>query len=274
MIELRDVALSIGGRKLLTGVDASIPTGEFVALLGPNGVGKTTLLRAIAGLHALDWGEITLDGVSTVRLDPLQRARRLAFVTSDEIMFDALGVADVVAIGRFSYHHWWQWQTRDDDRGAVAAALAAVKLEGFADRLLSTLSAGERQRVWIALGLAQQTPILLVDEPTSHLDVRVAHEILALLHRQARSGKTVVCALHDLNEAAAYADRIALLAAGKLCALEAPQTLLSGSLLERAYGIAMERIALPGGRLRVLAHEALTDAPSAPAERRNRAPSG
>jgi iron complex transport system ATP-binding protein len=257
MIELRDVALSIGGRTLLSGIDASVATGEFAAVLGPNGVGKTTLLRTIAGLHPLDAGEIVLDGVPAARLDSLERARRVAFVTGDETVFDALSVADVVAIGRFPYHRWWQWQARETDTNAVASALAEVKLEGFGDRLLSTLSAGERQRVWIALGLAQRTPILIVDEPTSHLDVRVAHEILGLLHRQARAGKTVVCALHDLNEAAAYADRIALLSDGRLAALQDPQTLLRGALLESVYGIEMERISLPGGRLRVLARQAV-----------------
>jgi ABC-type cobalamin/Fe3+-siderophores transport system ATPase subunit len=123
------------------------------------------------------------------------------------------------------------------------------------ERLFATLSAGERQRVWIALGLAQETPILLLDEPTSHLDVRVAHEILALLRGLTRAGKTVVCALHDLNEAAAYADRIALLGDGRLLAFEPPATLLGSPLLERAYGIAMEQVVLPGNRLRVFARE-------------------
>ncbi len=273
MIELRDVAVSVAGRRLLSGINAGVATGEFVALLGPNGAGKTTLLRAIAGLHGLDSGEIALDGVPAAGLDPRERARRVAFVTGDEITFDALSIADVVAIGRFPYHRWWEWQTRDSDASAVATALAAVKLEGLGDRLLSTLSAGERQRVWIALGLAQQTPILLVDEPTSHLDVRIAHEILILLQRQARAGKSVLCALHDVNEAAAYADRIALLSGGKLCALEPPQSLLSGSLLERVYDIPMERIALPDGGLRVLAYDAAVRVERpAPPERRSQAP--
>jgi iron complex transport system ATP-binding protein len=128
-------------------------------------------------------------------------------------------------------------------------------MEEFELRLFSTLSAGERQRIWIALGLAQATPILLLDEPTSHLDIRVAHEILDLLRALARAGKTIVCVLHDLNEAAAYADRIALLGDGKLVAFAKPDELLNDSLLESVYGIAMERVRLPDGRLRVFAHE-------------------
>jgi ABC-type cobalamin/Fe3+-siderophores transport system ATPase subunit len=125
-----------------------------------------------------------------------------------------------------------------------------VRLDRFAQRLFSTLSAGERQRVWIALGLAQETPILLLDEPTSHLDVRVAHEILELLHRLTRAGKTIVCALHDVNEAAAYADRIAMLAESTLLEFAPPDELLTGPALERVYGIRMERLRSENGRLR------------------------
>jgi iron complex transport system ATP-binding protein len=255
MIELRGVALSVGGRPLLARIEARIATGEFVALLGPNGAGKTTLLRAIAGLHAIDAGGIMLDGVPIARLESVERARRVAFVTGDEVLLDALCVADVVSIGRFPYHQWWEWQTRAVDSSAVAAALDAVGMAPFAQRLFSTLSAGERQRVWIALGLAQATPILLLDEPTSHLDVRVAHEILGLLRRLARAGKTVVSALHDVNEAAAYADRIAMLGNGTLLAPAPPDALLSDPTLDRLYGIEMERIRLSDGRLRVFAKD-------------------
>jgi iron complex transport system ATP-binding protein len=224
-------------------------------LLGPNGVGKTTLLRAIAGLHSAQAGTILLDGIPTTALDSLERARRIGFVTGDEVFLDALSVRDVVSIGRFPHHRWWQWQTSGADAAAVTQALSAVRMEPFEQRLFSTLSAGERQRAWIALGLAQATPILLLDEPTSHLDIRVAHEILDLLRALARAGKTIVCVLHDLNEAAAYADRIALLGDGKLVAFAEPDELLNDSLLESVYGIAMERVRLPDGRLRVFAHE-------------------
>ncbi|MBV8375023.1 MAG: ABC transporter ATP-binding protein [Candidatus Eremiobacteraeota bacterium] len=253
MIELRALSLDIAKRRLLSDIDAVIGSGEFVAVLGPNGVGKTTLLRAIAGLHAPSGGTLTIGGVALSAMTPAARALRVAFVTSDDILFDALRVRDVVAIARFPYHRWWQWRERDDDELAVSRALAAVGIGELADRLFSTLSSGERQRVWIALGLAQETPVLLLDEPTSHLDLRVAHEILAVLRALARAGKTVVCAIHDVNDAAAYADRMALLGNGRLVAFDRPDLVLSSDVLESVYRIPMERVRSSEGSLRVFA---------------------
>src|SRR5579863_6632321 len=270
VIELRDVTLDVGGRAFLRDIDARVATGEFVALLGRNGAGKTTLLRAIAGLHRVRCGTISIDGAPTAQLRALDRAKRLAFVTGDEVFLESLLVRDVVSIGRFAHHRWWQWNAAPNDEDAVDGALAAVRIEPFAQRLFATLSSGERQRVWIALGLAQETPILLLDEPTSHLDLRAAHEILALLRALASSGKLVVCALHDVNEAAAYADRIALLGEGTIVALEPPDALLNDARLDGVYGIALERVGLAGGGLRIYA--GVSDALRASSERRSRSP--
>lgn len=256
MIALDGVALDIGGRRLLEGVDARVASGELLALVGPNGVGKTTLLRAIAGLHPPSAGTISVDGNEIGALVPAQRALRVGFVTSDDVLLDALLVRDVVGIGRFAHHRWWEWRERPDDDQAVREALAAVHMETFADRLFSTLSSGERQRAWIAMGLAQDTPVLLLDEPTSHLDLRVSHQILALLRELSRAGKTIVCAIHDVNDAAAYADRIALLGDGRLAALDTPDRVLSSDVLEATYRVAMERVRLPNGSIRVFARDA------------------
>ena len=253
MIVLDGVALDIGGRRLLDGIDAHVASGELLAVVGPNGVGKTTLLRAIAGLHPPSAGTIAVDGSEIGTLSPAQRARRIGFVTSDDVMLDALRVRDVIAIGRFAHHRWWQWRELPDDDDAVTRALESVAMDAFAQRLFSTLSSGERQRVWIAMGLAQATPVLLLDEPTSHLDLRVSHQILALLRDLARAGKTIVCAIHDVNDAAAYADRIALLGNGRLAALDTPDRVLGSDVLEATYCVTMERVRLAGGSLRVFA---------------------
>ncbi len=247
MIELQHLTIAAGGRPLVRDIDAHIRTGEFVAVLGPNGVGKTTLLRVVAGLAAPQSGTVHTDGASVAAMSPVARAKHIAFVTSDDVMSEALRVRDVVAMGRFPHHAWWQWRTTEDDDDAVAAALEAVHMSAFSGRLFTTLSSGERQRVWIAMGLAQQTPILLLDEPTSHLDVRVAHEILALLKHLAHEGRAVVCVLHDLNDAAAYADRLMLLGCEQMLAFDAPSPVMTPALIQSAYGIAVERIDTTAG---------------------------
>jgi ABC-type cobalamin/Fe3+-siderophores transport system ATPase subunit len=247
VIDLRGVSIGVPGRTLVREIDAHIAAGTFVAVLGPNGVGKTTLLRALCGLVQPVAGTIEVDGRALRSLSIAQRARQIAFVTADDAMTESLRVRDVVAIGRFAHHAWWQWQPTEADDAAIARALEDVHLESDAQRLFSTLSSGERQRAWIAMGLAQATPVLLLDEPTSHLDVRVAHEILALLRRLAQSGRTIICVLHDLNDAAAYADALMLLGCERMLACAPPADVLVPSLIEQAYGIPVQRIDTPAG---------------------------
>lgn len=242
MIDIEHLSIAAGGRTLVDGIDARIATGELVAVLGPNGVGKTTLLRTISGIGKPAGGRICVDALPLGELNAVQRARRIAYVTADDVMSEALRVRDVVAIGRFPHHEWWQWRATPQDDAAVSRALDDVHMAQYEQRLFTTLSSGERQRVWIAMGLAQETPILLLDEPTSHLDVRVAHEILALLRTLAHAGRAVVCVLHDLNDAAAYADRLMLLGCERMLACGTAHSVMTPALIEAAYGIAVERI--------------------------------
>lgn len=251
MIAAVDLTLRAGTRTLIGGASFEIMRGEFVAVLGANGAGKTTLLRTLAGVRAPEGGSVLVDGSDLRQLSAGERARRISHIASDDLFLDRLVVREVVAMGRYPHHRWWQWNEEQSDDAAVAHALRAVRMETFASRRFDTLSSGERQRIWIALALAQEAPLLLLDEPTSHLDVRVAREILHLLRAQVQTGKTVICALHDLNEAAEFADRLLLLGGADVLAFAPAERVLEPDLLERAYGIRMETLRAPSGTLHV-----------------------
>ncbi|HEY1428143.1 MAG TPA: ABC transporter ATP-binding protein, partial [Candidatus Tumulicola sp.] len=196
-------------------------------------------------------GSIRIDGRDVHTLTPAQRALHVAMIAADEPALEGITVREVVATGRYPHHRWWEWSERPHDVDAVERALRDVELTPFAARTIETLSSGERQRAWIALGLAQETPVLLLDEPTSHLDVRAAHDVLRTLRTLCSNGKTVVCVLHDVNEAAAFADSVMLLGGGAAIATGARDAVLTAKNLERAYGIAMEPLALPNGGVRL-----------------------
>jgi ABC-type cobalamin/Fe3+-siderophores transport system ATPase subunit len=251
MIAASNLTLRVGTRMLLGAASFEAGRGEFVAVLGANGVGKTTLLRTLAGVRAADGGSVLLEGREIARFSAAERARRIAHIAGDDLFLDHLVVRDVVAMGRYPHRPWWQWHEAPRDDSAVAHAMRAVHLHTLANRRFDTLSSGERQRVWLALALAQEAPLLLLDEPTSHLDVRVAREILYLLRAQVEAGKTVICALHDLNEAAEFADRLLLLGCAELLKFAQPREVLNPELLQRAYGIRMETLETPSGVLRV-----------------------
>jgi iron complex transport system ATP-binding protein len=238
MIDVRGVALAYGGCRILEDVRLTVRAGELLALVGPNGAGKSSLLRALAGLAPLDAGSIVIDDGQ--RLDALtarERGRRIALIEADGPLPDGMTVADVVAGGRLPYRPWWRWSSTPADWHAVDAAIALTEIVSLRERAFAELSSGERQRVWIALAVAQDTQLLLLDEPTSHLDIRHTFEMLALVQRLVRGGKAAVVVLHDLNVAAAFADRIALLAERRLVACDTPDRVLDEEVLGRVYGI-------------------------------------
>jgi iron complex transport system ATP-binding protein len=241
-LALERVAVARGGRTLLRDVSLTLD-GGVVALVGPNGVGKTTLLRAMAGVLAPASGTIALDGIAVRTLPARERARRIALVDPTEPVLAALTVADAVGSARFPHHRWWEWEATADDTRAIDDALERTALTGFRARELGTLSAGERQRVWIALAIAQRAAVILLDEPTSHLDLKASVETLQLVRELASGGALVVAVLHQLEEAAAFADHVIVLGGERVLADGRPEEALTSATIAAAYGVdvAVER---------------------------------
>ena len=221
-------------------VSLSVPRGEVLALAGPNGSGKSSLLRAIAGLEPLSEGTVHLLGRSLGSLSLRERARVVAWMPQEEAAGDNVPLVDYVRYGRFAHIPPLAPERAADVR-AVAAALADADVTEFARRGVQELSGGERQRARLARVLAQETPILLLDEATAHLDVGHQLDLLVRIRRIARrDGRAVILALHDLNLAARFADRVAVLSHGQLVAEGAPAAILSPELLARVWGVVAE----------------------------------
>ncbi|MEU6914623.1 ABC transporter ATP-binding protein [Streptomyces olindensis] len=221
------------GRLILDGVVLAPEPGSTVGVLGPNGSGKSTLLRLLAGLLTPTAGVVTLDGTPLGGLPRRTVARRLAVVEQQSDPQVELTVEDVVRLGRVPHRRAWTPASADDER-AVRAALERTGLADRAGRLWHTLSGGERQRAQIARALAQEPRELLLDEPTNHLDIHHQLDLLALVRSLP---VTTVVALHDLNLAAMYCDRVVVLSAGRVVASGAPGDVLTEGLIAEVYGV-------------------------------------
>jgi iron complex transport system ATP-binding protein len=228
-------------------VTLRVSGGEVIALAGPNGCGKTTLLRAASGMLSPAAGRVWISDAfhPLHRLSPEQRAHWIGVVPQMEKLPAGYMVAETVMLGRISFHGWFGPESAAD-RQSVGSALAAVGLEGMEHRFAGTLSGGEQQRVMIARALAQEAPILLMDEPTAHLDIRFQMETLALLRSLAReSHRAVVIAIHDLNLVSRFADRVALLDRGRLIHCGSPAEVLTSEILSSLFAIPLQVIPHP-----------------------------
>jgi len=239
-VRLEAVSASYGARPALQDVSLAIAPGEFLALTGPNGSGKTTLLRAVLGFLSPTHGQVEVQGTPVARLSPRERARRVAWVPQDEHARDDVPLNEYVLYGRYPHHGRLESETAEE-RQLAAATLDAVGLTELADRGLLSISGGERQRATIARALVQSAPVLLLDEPTAHLDIAHQLDILGRVRALTRERRvTVVAALHDLNLAARFADRIVVLSRGRLVADGTPATVLSEELVARVWGISAD----------------------------------
>ncbi|QXZ81076.1 MULTISPECIES: ABC transporter ATP-binding protein [unclassified Rhizobium] len=236
---LRAEAVTLRYRELTVARELSvtIPDNAFTVIFGPNACGKSTLLRALSRLLRPTQGEIILDGASIGSLPARDVARRLGLLPQSSIAPDAITVEDLVSRGRYPHQSIFrQWSAADQQ--AVASAMSATGVADLATRLVDELSGGQRQRVWLAMVLAQQTPILLLDEPTTFLDITHQIDLLDLLADINADGRTVVAVLHDLNHACRYATHLIAMRDGAIVAEGTPAAIVTEQLIESVFGLA------------------------------------
>lgn len=230
------VTLRYDERTISKDLSVSIPDGSFTAIIGPNACGKSTLLRALSRLITPSAGRVILDGKNIADVPAKETARRLGLLPQSSIAPDGITVADLVARGRYPHQSFLrQWSKADEE--AVLAAMAATRVTELSSRLVDELSGGQRQRVWVAMVLAQETPILLLDEPTTFLDIAHQIELLDLLADLNERGRTIIAVLHDLNHACRYATHLIAIKDGAIVAEGAPADIVDAELVERVFGL-------------------------------------
>jgi iron complex transport system ATP-binding protein len=245
MLQVEDLHVAYGERPALKGITCEVPAGSILGVIGPNGAGKTTFIRALSGVLPHTQGEVRADGVRLADLSPNERARRVAVVPQARNLPPAFTGWELVLLGRTPHLNWLGHVSAKDEQ-AVHQALERAKALDLADRRVGELSGGEQQRLLLARALAQEAPILLLDEPTTHLDLRYQISLLDQVRGLAnQEGLAVVVALHDLNLVARYADRVALLVQGELRALGTPVEILQPDLLGPAFQVPLQLIQNP-----------------------------
>lgn len=258
MLEVQSIYVRYNGHDILKDVSLHVQPGEILAVIGPNGAGKSTLLRTISGFLPPRQGHVFVDGKDTLRMSTLERARYLAVVPQARELPGAYSVYQTVLLGRTPYLNWLGKAGRLD-HNAVSQAMERTRTDALAERRVGELSGGEQQRVLLARALAQATPILLLDEPTTHLDLQHQSGLLNLVRQQAdEKNLAVLVVLHDLNLAGLYADRVLMLVSGEVQAEGEPHQVLTEDVLTQVYQVPVNVIphpdygtplVLPDGRL-------------------------
>ncbi|MFS0886442.1 heme ABC transporter ATP-binding protein [Aeromicrobium sp. 179-A 4D2 NHS] len=258
--EVRGLTCRLGGREIVRGVDLEVRHGEVLALVGPNGAGKSTLLGALTGDVPVASGEILLEGRPLGQWSSADLARaRSVLLQANQVSFP-FTVREVVEMGRSP---WLGRSTAQEDEAAIAEAIERTDIAHLLDRPFTALSGGERARASLARVLAQRTPVVLLDEPTAALDLRHQEDVMVVARDLAAAGRAVVVVLHDLSLAAARADRMAIVEAGRIVGIGTPADVLTPETVERVYGIAVHVLTdTPDGHPIVVPHRERSDTAS------------
>lgn len=235
---LRAAGLSTGygERRVIEGLELTIPDGSFTVIIGPNGCGKSTLLRSLARLIRPTAGAVLLDGADVAATKTKELARTIGLLPQSSIAPEGITVVDLVSRGRHPHQSVLR-RWGEQDEAAVREALERTRLTDLSTRVVDELSGGQRQRVWIAMALAQQTPLLLLDEPTTYLDISHQIDVLDLCTELHREGRTLVAVLHDLNQAARYATHLIALKQGRIVAQGPPSSVVTAGFVHDVFGV-------------------------------------
>ncbi len=233
----RKLTLAYDGRAIIDTLDIAIPLGKITVLVGPNGCGKSTLLKGLGRLLKPKSGIVYLDSTSIFKLPTKVVAQQMGLLPQGPSAPEGLTVKELVAQGRYPYQGWLQQWSKEDEQ-QVEAAIAITALQDLSERPVDSLSGGQRQRAWIAMTLAQNTQILLLDEPTTFLDLAHQIEVLDLLYDlNQQEGRTIVIVLHELNQACRYADHLVAMKSGKIYAQGRPNQVMSETLVKEVFGL-------------------------------------
>ncbi|PGM56653.1 ABC transporter ATP-binding protein [Bacillus sp. AFS053548] len=231
-----NITIKYDNRVISRNLSVQIPDGSFTVIVGPNGCGKSTLLRTLSNLLKPSEGQILLDGKAITSYKSKEVARKLGLLPQSSTAPDGITVANLIAHGRYPYQSLIR-QWTDEDEAAVMSAMELTNTSDLSHRYVDELSGGQRQRVWVAMVLAQQTPMLLLDEPTTYLDIAHQIELLELFKDLNHQGNTLVAVLHDLNHAARYADNIIAMKDGQVIAQGDPREIITAKLVEEVFGL-------------------------------------